>query len=56
MKDPTYNKAEIQKNKAWCVAFVLSEVMNYDAPIGWSKYIPIAECLLDAFEMKSRRK
>ncbi len=43
MNDPTYVKAEIEKNLIWKMAFWLSELFNDNAPLGWSKYIPIAE-------------
>lgn len=43
MSDPTYVKAEIESNSVWALAFWLSEVHNDNAPIGWGKYIPIAE-------------
>lgn len=56
MTDPTYNIDEIKKNPVWHVAWVLSEIQNDDAPIGWSKKIPTAEHLLAAFKMKAREK
>ena len=51
MTDPTYVKEEIAHNPAWALAFSLSEIMNDTAPIGWSKYIWIAECLLANFNV-----
>lgn len=51
MTDPTYVRSEIDANPTWHVAFVLSEIMNDQAPIGWGKYISVAGCLLDAFDM-----
>jgi hypothetical protein len=47
MSDPTYVKAEIDANPIWRTAFWLSEIHNDGAPIGWSRYIPIAESLQD---------
>ena len=47
MSDPTYVKEEIDANPEWKLAFLLSEIMNDGAPLGWSKYIWIAKCLLD---------
>lgn len=46
MTDPTYDRARIDADVVWELAFSLSEIMNDNAPIGWAKYIPIAECLL----------
>jgi hypothetical protein len=52
--DPTYAKSEIAKNPVWDLAFVLSEIMNDGAPIGWGRYISTAECLLAAFDVKRK--
>jgi hypothetical protein len=52
MRDPTYVKADIEANPVWDLAFVLSEILNDGAPIGWSKYISTAECLLAHYEIK----
>jgi hypothetical protein len=46
MNDPTYQKDEIDANPVWRLAFLLSELQNDNAPIGWSNRIWIAECLL----------
>jgi len=54
--DPTYNKEIIHARQDYQLAFVLSEIMNDNAPIGWSKYIWIAECLLAHFEIKEKEK
>ena len=54
MSDPTYDKEQISKNPAWCVAFSLSEIMNDGAPVGWSRYIWVAECLLANWEMTAK--
>jgi hypothetical protein len=45
MSDPTYITAEIEANPIWRAAFVMSEHLNDNAPIGWSRYIPVAESL-----------
>jgi hypothetical protein len=54
MTDPTYVKAEIDANPTWKLAWRLSEVDNDEAPIGWSRYIPLAGWLLRTFEMQER--
>ena len=54
MADPTYRREEIDRNPAWRLAFVLSEIMNDGAPIGWGKYILAAECLLASFDVRPR--
>lgn len=55
MSDPTYVRKEILADPVWDLAFVLSEIQNDRAPIGWSKYIPAAQCLLGAFEIRRRQ-
>jgi hypothetical protein len=54
MNDPTYVKAEIDKNPVWELAFTLSEIKNDNAPIGWSKYIFLAECLLATYKIERK--
>jgi hypothetical protein len=54
MIDPTYNRAEIDANPEWRLAFRLSEVDNDNAPIGWSRYVTLAAWLLRTFELKER--
>lgn len=52
MSDPTYDQEEINKNKVWRVAFIMSELRNDNAPLGWSRYIPDATAVvasLDSF-------
>lgn len=56
MNDPTYIKAEIEKNPLWKLAFDISEVLNDRAPIGWSKYIWVAECLRGLYDMTPKKK
>lgn len=52
--DPTYVKAEIDANPAWKLAWRLSEVDNDNAPIGWSRYIPLASWLFITFDMTEK--
>jgi len=54
MNDPTYVKIEIDAKPEWKLAFFLSEVDNDHAPLGWAKYIPMAKCLLNKFELKEK--
>lgn len=54
MSDPTYVREEISANPEWDLAFVLSEIMNDNAPIGWGRYISTAQCLLAAFDIKRK--
>lgn len=54
MSDPTYVKDEINADPEWELAFTLSEIMNDNAPIGWSRYIGAAKCLLAAYEIKPK--
>lgn len=54
MPDPTYVQSEIRANPEWDLAFVLSEIQNDAAPIGWGQYIPCAQHLLAAFEIRRR--
>ena len=56
MPDPTYTEEEIRANPEWEIAFFLSELDNDIAPIGWSKYIWKAKCLLDAFSIQRKEK
>ena len=49
MSDPTYNRAEINAKPEWGLAFVLSEIMNDQAPVGWSRYVWVAQSLLATF-------
>ena len=54
MTDPTYNKEQIDANPAWQLAFSISEIQNDGAPIGWGKYIYVAECLLANYEIRRK--
>lgn len=55
MIDPTYDTNEIKKNEAWHVAWVLAQIKDDDAPIGWAKWIPTAECLLATFKITPKK-
>lgn len=52
--DPTYLTAEIEANPEWQLAFSLSEILNDNAPIGWSKYIGVAKCLRFNYDIKKK--
>lgn len=54
MNDPTYSTDAINANPVWQLAFSLSEIQNDAAPLGWSKYIWVAECLLANYEVKRK--
>lgn len=45
-RDPTYDKELIRHNGEWGIAFIISEMVNDNAPIGWSRYIPLAKEVL----------
>jgi hypothetical protein len=55
MSDPTYEKELIMRDPVWELAFIMSEIMNDNAPIGWGKYISAAGCLLSNYEMKRKK-
>ncbi len=50
--DFTYDMEVIKTKPEWQLAWVMSEVMNNRAPIGWSKYIPHAQNILSTFDIK----
>lgn len=52
--DPTYETDKIKANPAWEMAFTMSELENDNAPIGWGKYIPMAEALHQKYEIKRK--
>ena len=52
MTDPTYDREAIRANPVWDLAFVLSEIRNDNAPLGWGTYIYTAKCLLRHYEIK----
>lgn len=49
--DPTYSQDEIRARLEWELAFTLSEIMNDNAPIGWSGYVYAARCLLNHYDV-----
>ena len=51
IKDPSYDRTQINSNPVWELAFSLSEIMNDEAPFGWVKYIATAECLLRLYDI-----
>lgn len=54
MTDPTYEKGRIKANPVWELAFTISEIQNDNAPIGWGKYIILAEGLLRSYDIKRK--
>jgi len=56
MSDPTYIKDEIDANPIWKAAFIMSEIMNDNAPIGWGKYIDAAARVLAIGERKGMER
>lgn len=52
MKDPTYNKSLIDKKPEWKIAWILSQCLDDNAPINWSKYIWVAEEIIKAQKRK----
>jgi len=55
MLDFTYNTEEISNNPVWQLAFSISETLNDEAPIGWSKYIGVATVLLSNYDIKRKK-
>jgi hypothetical protein len=50
---PSYpTKEERKKHPTWDVAFVLSEIMNDNAPIGWKDYLYAAEALVRHYDIE----
>lgn len=56
MEDPTYNTEEIKQNPIWHVAWVLAQIKDDNAPLGWSKWISTAECLLGTFDIIPKKE
>lgn len=54
MIDPTYDRQAIRDNPEWDLAFVISEIENDNAPIGWSRYIGTAKCLLAHYDITTK--
>jgi hypothetical protein len=46
MNDPTYDIEDIKKNELWHIAWLMSECMNANAPIGWFRYLWVAGVVL----------
>lgn len=53
MNDPTYDKKAIDADELWKLAFWMSEVHNDYAPIGWSRYIPLARLVNERFSART---
>jgi hypothetical protein len=53
---PVYAAAEKGKNPVEDLAWLMSELHNDNAPIGWRGYIPLAAALMERFEMKERKR
>ena len=56
MSDPTYRTEAINADPLWRLAFVLSEIDNDTAPIGWGTYIWKAEALLEVFDVTPKQE
>ena len=54
MIDPTYIKEKIDRNPVWKLAFQLSEIDNDNAPIRWSRYIPMAQYVIENYASKEK--
>jgi|GEM_PF-6931534 len=52
--DPTYQMEIINANPIWKLAFWISEITNDNAPLGWHKYIFLATCILNKYELKEK--
>ncbi len=52
--DPTYDRDRINANPVWELAFVLSEMQNDNAPLGWGRYIWVAESLMKRYDIALR--
>ena len=49
MNDPTYERDLINSNQVWKLAFIISEFINDNAPIGWGRYILLASHLINKY-------
>jgi len=54
--DPTYVKKDIEADPVWKLAHWMSEIDNDMAPIGWSRYIPLASSILQKFDLIEKKK
>ena len=52
--DPTYVRSEIDANPVWALAFLMSELENDNAPLGWGRYISLASGLLRLYDMEKK--
>lgn len=52
--DPTYVQSEIDGNPVWALAWTISQIVDDKAPIGWSRHIPTAQCLLAHYDIKRK--
>lgn len=50
MADPTYELDKIKADKVWHTAYVLSEHLNDNAPIGWFDYIDTARAIKNGWK------
>lgn len=56
MRDPTYVKDEIDANITWKLAYQIGEHENDTQPLGWGKYIPLAESIIAEFDVNPKLK
>ena len=56
INDPTYVMDEITANPEWKLAFLISEVLNDHAPLGWSKYIHTAKVIGRYYKLIEREE
>ena len=49
--DPTYNMDEIASNPEWKLAFLISEVLNDQAPLGWGNYTSVASVIMRRYKL-----
>lgn len=56
MSDPTYDRQEIDKNPIWRAAFIISECLNDAAPLGWGRYIFVADALAKDAKSNPRKE
>ena len=54
--DPTYVQDKINAKPEWRLAFLMSEVLNDNAPLGWGRYIPCAEEILRNYDITRKEK
>ncbi len=56
MRDPTYDAKEIDANHEWKLAWMIAQIIDDNAPIGWSKHCPLAKGLLANYDIKPKEK